>query len=82
MGVRDTGWKGVIALIYGDASWERIRDNSYRFIFSAWVQICQIFDATLCSGSIELILCLWIVQAFLYRVQGHVHMKLQSLCNV
>ena len=27
-------------------------------------------------------LCLWIVQAFLYRVQGHVHMTLQSMCNV
>ena len=34
---------------------ERIRDNSYGFIFSAWVQICQIFDATLCSGSIDFV---------------------------
>ena len=29
-----------------------------------------------------LILCLWIVPAFLYRVQGHLHMTLQSMCNV
>ena len=27
--------------------------NISGFIFSAWVQICQIFDATLCSGSID-----------------------------
>ena len=32
-----------------------IRGNSYGFIFSAWVQICQIFDATLCSGSIDFV---------------------------
>ena len=29
-----------------------------------------------------LILCLWIVQAFLYRMQGHGHITLQSKCNV
>ena len=54
--------------------------EAIQFIFSAWVQICQIFDATLCSG--VLILCLWIVQAFLYRAQGHGHITLQSMCNV
>ena len=29
-----------------------------------------------------LILCLWIVQAFLYRMQGHGHITLQGKCNV
>ena len=46
------------------------------YIFSMGANMSNIW----CQG--VLILCLWIVPAFLYRVQGHGHITLQSVCNV
>ena len=50
------------------------------YIFSM-VQIYVKYLMPLCVQGV-LILCLWIVPAFLFRVQGHVHMTLQSMCKV
>ena len=50
------------------------------FIFSMNAKYVK-YSMPLCVQGV-LNSCLWIVPAFLYRVQGHGHITLQSMCNV
>ena len=50
------------------------------FIFSMGAKHVT-YSMPLCVQGV-LNLCLWIVPAFLYRMQGHGHIILQSMCNV
>ena len=55
--------------------------NSYGFIFSAWVQ--NILNILCHFVFREYWICVCgLCQHFVYRVQGHGHITLQSMCNV